>query len=710
MSNKPSTEYTLSLIRVVSRRLKHIDEEVCATGIALKDGLIDAKQAREMVEVVRAWVHRRCCAFHSRRIWRMNKVVPIQSVASASPAIAERTLPQPADDAGSAHAQAWLRLVPKMAKGRKGLSFEIVEDLSADFEPMIAAGWIGLDAVEAALLALPTKELPEKIKHHIAVGRERGRGGPLPELKGQTAQEEFLQAPEGLPVIRVKNGELSSLATQLEDALIAADAQFYQRTGKIVRPIIQEVDASHGRKTTVAQLKPLDMIYARDFSHRSAAFVKRDARSNRDVRINPPDEVVITMLAREGEWKFRSIAGVITTPTMRPDGSLLLTKGYDPATRLLLVAPPAIPTIPERPTMEDARCALKCLDDLLIGFPFVDDVARSVALSAMITPVVRGAFPVTPLHASRAPTAGTGKSYLFDTVSAIATGQLMPVISAGANEAETEKRLASAMMTGQPLISIDNIDGELSGSALCQMIERPIVDLRILGQSQLVRIEARGTSLFSNGNNFTIVGDLCRRAITSNLDARMERPELRQFGFDPVGLVLADRGKYIAAALIIVKAYFAAGRPSKAPKLASFEGWSDTVRSALIWLGEADPVKSMESAREEDPERIELSEMLDAWSAVIGTGSECRRGLSDVLSKGLSMSWQNEPADLEPTYPELYAALENVAMRSTGKHGKPDARMLGLWLRRFKARVVDGRRFMNLPNKKGGSQWWVEQV
>ena len=57
-------------------------------------------------------------------------------------------------------------------------------------------------------------------------------------------------------------------------------------------------------------------------------------------------------------------------------------------------------------------------------------------------------------------------------------------------------------------------------------------------------------------------------------------------------MVMADRGKYIAACLTICRAYIAAGRPDKLPKLASFGGWSDTVRSALVWLGEADPVKS----------------------------------------------------------------------------------------------------------------------
>ncbi len=52
MSNTPSKEYTLSLLRVVSRRLKHIDEEVISIGVALSEGLITATRAREMTEDV----------------------------------------------------------------------------------------------------------------------------------------------------------------------------------------------------------------------------------------------------------------------------------------------------------------------------------------------------------------------------------------------------------------------------------------------------------------------------------------------------------------------------------------------------------------------------------------------------------------------------------------------------------------------------------
>jgi hypothetical protein len=530
------------------------------------------------------------------------------------------------------------------------------------------------------------------------------------EAEGERPANKASFAAE-LPVIEIKRGQLSSLATRAEELLIAAGVPLYQRGGTLVRPIIETVDATRGRKTKVAQLKVLDNVYTRDLLGRYAVWLKYDARSNRMLPTDPPMQVATTILARVGDWTFPAIAGVISTPTMRPDGSLLTEPGYDEATGLLLVEPPPMPPIPVQPTREDALEALALLESLLTGFPFVDDVAKACALSAIITPVVRGAFPVTPLHASRAPTAGSGKSFLWDIVAAIAIGQPMPVMSTGANTEETEKRLGAAMLAGQPLISIDNISGELGGDALCQIIERPVVEIRILGRSERVRIEARGTSLYATGNNFVILGDVCRRVITTNLDPAMERPELRQFKFDPVEMVLANRGKYIAAALTICRAYFVAGQPNKANKLASFEGWSDTVRSALIWVGKQDPVKSMETAREEDPERVELSNLLDAWAAVVGIGSGCRLKLSTVLSKGLDMTREHSDAPLEPTYPEFHATLLAIAFKSTGKRGQqPDATMLGNYLRRFKGRVIDGKRFMNLPNEKHGGEWWVEQV
>ena len=71
------------------------------------------------------------------------------------------------------------------------------------------------------------------------------------------------------------------------------------------------------------------------------------------------------LLKKFGDWTFPTLAGIITTPTLRPDGSILKDAGYDPATQLLLIDPPPMPEIPEKPTRDDALAALKLLKELL---------------------------------------------------------------------------------------------------------------------------------------------------------------------------------------------------------------------------------------------------------------------------------------------------------------------------------------------------------
>jgi hypothetical protein len=82
--------------------------------------------------------------------------------------------------------------------------------------------------------------------------------------------------------------------------------------------------------------------------------------------------------------------------------------------------------------------------------------------------------------------------------------------------------------------------------------------------------------------------------------------------------VLADRGRYIAAALTITRAYLIAGCPGLLPPLASFDGWSRAVRSPLVWLDYTDPVETMEAARADDPSRANLRALFAAWRNVIG--------------------------------------------------------------------------------------------
>jgi hypothetical protein len=200
----------------------------------------------------------------------------------------------------------------------------------------------------------------------------------------------------------------------------------------------------------------------------------------------------------------------------------MLKPGYDPATGLVLFDPPPMPLISEQPSKWDALDALTLLNGLLSEFPFANDVSRSAAISMLMTPVLRAGMPVAPIHIVRAPEAGTGKSYLQDIAAAIASGDRCPVMSVSDNPEETEKRLVGAALAQHLIIALDNCNRLLMGDFLCQAAERPVLQLRPLGTSQLMRIP-NSFCIFANGNNLAVGADAVRTRCAA-LGLRGDRP------------------------------------------------------------------------------------------------------------------------------------------------------------------------------------------
>lgn len=505
------------------------------------------------------------------------------------------------------------------------------------------------------------------------------------------------------PTIRVVGGFIDKTATEGEDALIASGKPIYQRGRSLVRPVMSEVPASKGRTTISAGLLGIDGAAMVDRLCQVAIWERYDARSKDWVRIDPPTKAAATILSRSGEWKFPPIAGVITAPTLRPDGTLLTAPGYDPITRLYHMADAGLDVrkhMPRNPTRPAALAALGDLQYLLKGFPFVSEVDIAVALSALISPVVRGALDVVPMHGFRASTAGTGKSYLVDVASAIATGRRCPVATVAKDETETEKRLAGLLLAAFPLICLDNVNGELGGDLLCQAIERPLIQIRPLGTSEIIEIESRAT-IFATGNALRVRGDMTRRSLISNLDAGMEKPEEREFEFSPVDVVLNDRARYVGAVLTIVMAHAAAGLPGGARPLASFEDWSRYVRGALIWLGCADPCISMAQAREDDPELSELTELLAAWKAEIGT--DAALNVNEIVAM---IGEKYHPNEDGSGADHRYPLMREFIIRSASGRTGIDARRLGNLFAARAGRIANGHRLVKSTIKTGNVVRW----
>ena len=540
-------------------------------------------------------------------------------------------------------------------------------------------------------------------------GIEIRRQDGAPRTKGARKRREadgLDRSPDDTrPVIRVIPGEMSRAVDEAEFALIAAGRPIFSRAGRLVRPVVEEVGASDERTTMAARLSEVGVDAMAGALAQVARFEQWSERKGRYVDIDPPEKVARTLLSREGDWKLSRVTGVITTPTLRRDGSLLSTPGHDQRTGLYLAADASyrMPTIPEAPTRAQARASARMLEDLLTNFPFVGPVDRSVALSGILTAVVRGTMPAAPLHAIRASTPGSGKSYLADVISAVATGRICPAIAPGKTEEEMEKRLGARLLHAVPLMTIDNVIGELGGVFLCQVTERPIVSIRILGKSEMRDVECR-TLVLATGNNLTLVGDMTRRTVLCTLDAEVERPETRQFDFAPVERVLRDRGAYIAAALTVIRAYRAAGFPDPLPSLASYGEWSLTVRSALTWLGYADPARSMETAREEDPELSAIRELFGHW--------ERRLGLNSGYTSVEVVNSANALAPTGPGDDSGFADPEfrDLLLRQAGDRGQINTRRLGKWFSKIGGRPVEGLRMTVATNDSHGNRYSLQKA
>jgi putative DNA primase/helicase len=573
------------------------------------------------------------------------------------------------------------------------------------------------DAVIARLgkLKIREKDVRDQLKAALAVEK-------LCDEYRREQQRQQEREASGKSTIVALPSKLDELARAAEDAIIAMGLPIYQRGGNIVRPGFFKLPAADEGTTTTAVLHPLRKGGLRGVFCEAAYWETLD-RKGKNVPVDPPEAVALVLLDMVGNWRLPTVRGVLTTPTMRPDGSILTAAGYDAVTNYYLLDLPTMPELPPKPSKDQAVEALALMKGLLTGFPFKEVGSRSVALSAMLTAVVRGAMPVAPLHAMSAPTAGSGKSFCFDVVAGFVLGDRCPIIAVGSSPEEFEKRLNGMLLRAPVMFSIDNVEQPLKGDLLCQACERPKVDLRRLGGSDIYP-SLNGGLICSTGNNLVVLGDLTRRVLRGFMDSGEERPYLRAFSFNPFVQVLRERGRYIAAALTVVRAYLEAGEPALLSALGSYEAWSRFVRGPLVWLGEDDPVATMESLREEDLDLNALRDLLSGWEMAYGRDVDVAPGaaiqkcrelaggeVDDAVFAGLpgadGQPVQPDPADeaLEAErkkFAQLGRAIAGIATR----YGSLNAFALAKWLRKQRGKPVDGRKFVDRKDTTTNSQVW----
>jgi hypothetical protein len=538
------------------------------------------------------------------------------------------------------------------------------------------------------------------------LARQHGWRAEKPHRPKATPQqiepEGYAPEDDGRPTIRIYAGFLHETIDMAEGALMQAQLGYYQRGSMVVRPAMVPVNVSGGKTIDAPRLVDVKAHHMAEAMTRAANWERFDKRAGEWQRTDCPHKIAETFLVREGQWRLPVLTGMITCPTLRADGSILDLPGYDAQTGLLFDPHDCcFPSIPREPDRDTGLRALGFLKDLISTFPFVGDADRAVAISAILTALIRRSLSTAPLHGFNAPTAGTGKSMLVDLASIIATSRPAPVIAQGKSEEEMEKRLGAALIAGDVLIAIDNCEEPLGGELLCQCMTQTSLKVRILGKSLNAEVPSNA-AIFATGNNLTFEGDMTRRAIRATLDAGVERPELRFFDSDPLDRVKKQRGDYVAAGLTVLRAFHIAGRPVQRSPLGSFAEWSSWVRDALIWLGEADPCATMEEMRGADPKLETLTAVLEQWHDVIG---ETPMNVRELIDRATDQRPQLY-GRAEFIHPELREALLVVA----GEGGVINSRRLGKWIGGHQNRIVGGRKIVSATVSAGSARWQIQGV
>lgn len=440
-----------------------------------------------------------------------------------------------------------------------------------------------------------------------------------------------LSISSDLPMIDITNRQLRDITADALGALITANNPpvVFLRSGDLVRIRIDE----HGR----LRIEILRESHVCGRLARVANFV-RYTRTGA-VRHVPPPVMVVRDLAALGRWDLPVLEGVVEAPTMRADGSILDTPGYDAATRLLYIPAPGlhIPEIPRNPSRDDVRRSLSLLDDAFGDFPYVDQASHANMLALLLTCIVRQSFKGhVPLALIDAPRAGTGKTLAVEAVSQITTGRTAALMSAPAGDEEFRKRLTSVLLDGPTVVTIDNIENRLSSPSFASVLTAHNWHDRMLGTTGMVTLPQRATWI-ATGNNIKLGGDMPRRCYWIRLDTQLARPWQRPTeGFrhpNLLGWVSENRGELLAALITIARAWFVAGKPvAEVPPLGSFEAWARTVGGILAFAGVQGFLQNLDALYEQnDEESSEWEAFLVAWSEVFGGDTVTVADLCDTL-------------------------------------------------------------------------------
>jgi len=479
--------------------------------------------------------------------------------------------------------------------------------------------------------------------------------------------------------INVDSGDLHTVVDECEKVL--AQHNCYSMGGSIAVVLRNEKDGS----IVCANANAPVLTYMLSKFGR----FERTKADGQKVKVDPPGRHVAALAGLLEHRYLPVLYNVASQPYLRSDGSICKTSGYDESTGIYCEFNQDNFPIPESPSKADAAQALMRLSDLLEGFEFRESCDKSAAIAALLTASTRVSFPTAPLYLVTAFLPGSGKSYLCEITTIVASDREPTILTFSSSPDEFEKRQIAALIAAPSFMLYDNLTCDvLAHPSLCTALTSPAITGRKLGESKTVTPSTR-VMMAANGNNVAAVDDSARRTFISRLEPSRDDPQNRRFQSDPKALLKKHRGKYVADCLTIMSAYIAADKPSvDVPPVAGFDAWATHCRNPLVWLGMSDPCQTMIASSRDNP----------------------RQRLSSAIIDSLHEHFQARPFTVRKILDEANAELNDLLLDAASDDGKEvNKQKLGHWLRNKVGHSGTDARLVSFESKRVAS-WLIEST
>ncbi|MGW5126708.1 bifunctional DNA primase/polymerase [Streptomyces sp. NPDC004069] len=372
-----------------------------------------------------------------------------------------------------------------------------------------------------------------------------------------------------------------------------------------------------------------------------------------------------TILGRK-DWPLPALRGIVTSPVIRPDGTLLDSLGYDRATGLYLE--PRVPLrrlVPQvtRDSLDRAKSIV--LNQVLKDFPWVAASDRAHFLGALLTPILRPYFHgPTPMFVLTATAAGSGKSLLKDIFR-----HCYGIADTAWPENDTELRKSITTQlygTGQPVVVLDNLPNGciIKSPVLSALLTSEVWGDRVLGATSKVTMPNDRLWIVT-GNALRTGGDNGRRVLWVRLDPDCPDPDQRDnFTVGDLRPWLRHNASTLVAALVtLVRAWVAAGTPQVRVRKGDYSEWASLMAGLLDFLGVEGWMADRNEARDQDDELQEWALFLEMWRETYG-GEPLTTG---AVIKGLPNHVPRK-GDEPPSANQLGIWLKARAGRYFGTH------------------------------------------